>query len=174
MGEIKSTLDLVMEKTRHLKLSDEERAAQKKKDALTSLKGLIQKYKDHKLRIDQFVAALDGWRHAFDQSDTLVVHEAVEQIEMDRDDQPILALLLDVFQVDVAPLKAVLSDYRRALQQAFEVKSDQLVNQLASRHGISGTAVVPDIENDRDWQATRQSLQSTYREQLYDRAAKMI
>ena len=30
MGEIKSTLDLVMEKTRHLTLSQEEKDAQKK------------------------------------------------------------------------------------------------------------------------------------------------
>jgi hypothetical protein len=37
MGEIKSTLDLVMEKTKHLSLSDEEKLNQKKSRAKNGL-----------------------------------------------------------------------------------------------------------------------------------------
>ncbi|MBW2432576.1 MAG: hypothetical protein JRF36_03165, partial [Deltaproteobacteria bacterium] len=46
MGEIKSTLDLVMEKTRNLNLSDEEKQDQKNKEIESRLNGLLQKFED--------------------------------------------------------------------------------------------------------------------------------
>jgi hypothetical protein len=46
MGEIKSTLDLVMEKTKDLTLSSEEKKAQKQKEIENRIKGLLQKYQD--------------------------------------------------------------------------------------------------------------------------------
>jgi len=46
MAEIKSTLDLVMEKTRHLTLSDEEKQEQKEKEFNKKLKGPAQKIQD--------------------------------------------------------------------------------------------------------------------------------
>ena len=50
MGEIKSTLDLVMEKTRHLTLSQKEKEEQKQIEVNKRLKGLLQKYQDNLLR----------------------------------------------------------------------------------------------------------------------------
>ena len=53
MGEIKSTLDLVMEKTRHLTLSQKEKDGQKQIEVNKRLKGLLQKYRDNLLREEQ-------------------------------------------------------------------------------------------------------------------------
>ena len=53
MGEIKSTLDLVMEKTRHLTLSREEKEEQKRVEVNKRLKGLVQKYQDNLLKKDR-------------------------------------------------------------------------------------------------------------------------
>ena len=44
MAEIKSTLDLVMEKTRNLTLSSEEKQAQKQIEIGNRIKGLVQKF----------------------------------------------------------------------------------------------------------------------------------
>ena len=46
MGEIKSTLDLVMEKTRHLSFSKAEREDQRKAELKSVLFGIVQKYQD--------------------------------------------------------------------------------------------------------------------------------
>lgn len=46
MAEIKSTLDLVMEKTKNLNLSSEEINEQTDKEIQGKLNGLLQKYKD--------------------------------------------------------------------------------------------------------------------------------
>jgi len=53
MGEIKSTLDLVMEKTKHLSLSDEEKQNQKKIESQKRINGLLQKYQDQVLSMEQ-------------------------------------------------------------------------------------------------------------------------
>ena len=55
MGEIKSTLDLVMDKTRHLTLSDEEKQEQKEKEFRKKLKGPAQKFQDIKDKFDQLL-----------------------------------------------------------------------------------------------------------------------
>ena len=59
MGEIKSTLDLVMEKTRHLTLSQEEKEEQKHIEVDKRLKGLLQKYQDNLLKKEQLEKELD-------------------------------------------------------------------------------------------------------------------
>ena len=46
MGEIKSTLDLVLEKTKHLTQSSVEKQAQIRKDVEIRIKGILQKYQD--------------------------------------------------------------------------------------------------------------------------------
>ena len=43
MGEIKSTLDLVLEKTKNLTLSSEEKEEQKQKEIEKRIKGMMQK-----------------------------------------------------------------------------------------------------------------------------------
>ena len=46
MGEIKSTLDLVLEKTKNLTLSSEEKEEQNQKEIENRIKGMVQKYQD--------------------------------------------------------------------------------------------------------------------------------
>jgi DNA-binding transcriptional regulator LsrR (DeoR family) len=174
VGEIKSTLDLVMEKTRHLTLSDEEKAVQKQKDAQARLKGFIQKYIDHSVSIDQFKKELDDWRTAFQLSDAVIVQEAVRQIDLDGDEQPVLTLLQTVLKIDISELKNVIQTYQMAIQKAFKEKSIQLEAQLADRYGISGTAVVALVDDDEDWLAMRQWLQADCRKQLDDRVSRLV
>ena len=53
MAEIKSTLDLVMEKTKNLSLSSEERQAQKNQEIESRIRGLLQKFKDRALNSER-------------------------------------------------------------------------------------------------------------------------
>jgi len=53
MGEIKSTLDLVLEKTKNLTLSSEEKEEQRQKEIENRIKGMMQKYQDGMLSKNQ-------------------------------------------------------------------------------------------------------------------------
>ena len=60
VAEIKSTLDLVMEKTRNLTLSSEEKQAQKQIDVENRIKGLVQKFEDGLLTGNQLKRNYDS------------------------------------------------------------------------------------------------------------------
>ena len=163
-----------MEKTRHLTLSDEEKAAQKQKEAHTSLELFIRKYIHRTLTMDQFKKELNAWRQSFRLPDSVVLQEAVRQIDLDGDNQPVLTLLQTAFKADTTELQRVIHAYQLAVSKAHNVSSNQLKAQLASRHAISGTAVIADVENDKDWLSMRQQLQAEFRKQLDDRAERWM
>jgi hypothetical protein len=53
VAEIKSTLDLVMEKTRGITLSQKDREEQKNREIKLKVEGLLKKYQNRELRKDQ-------------------------------------------------------------------------------------------------------------------------
>ena len=69
MAEIKSTLDLVMEKTRHLSFSEQEKQEQHSHEFAKRIKGLIQQYQDQKLRVENLKIELSDLRQTFGLKD---------------------------------------------------------------------------------------------------------
>jgi hypothetical protein len=65
MGEIKSTLDLVLEKTKNLTLSSEEKETQKRKEIENRIKGMVQKYQDGILSQNQLKTDYELLKKAF-------------------------------------------------------------------------------------------------------------
>jgi len=65
MGEIKSTLDLVMEKTKHLSQSSEEKQAQRRKDIENRLRGMLQKYQDKVISLEHLQRDYEGLKAEF-------------------------------------------------------------------------------------------------------------
>ncbi len=59
MAEIKSTLDLVLEKTKHLTLSEEEKQIQRHDEFRKTLKGLIRKFADKALKMKELKKELE-------------------------------------------------------------------------------------------------------------------
>ena len=53
MAEIKSTLDLVLEKTKHLTLTPEEKEKQKEEAFFKGFNGIVQKHIDNLIRLDE-------------------------------------------------------------------------------------------------------------------------
>jgi len=59
MGEIKSTLDLVLEKTKHLSLTSEERQLQQQNEIKKRIGGLLQKYQNKLVSGEQLQVAYE-------------------------------------------------------------------------------------------------------------------
>ena len=61
MGEIKSTLDIIMEKTKGLTMTEEEKTEYRQQELTGKVRGLIQKFLEGVLKLEKFkveVAAL--------------------------------------------------------------------------------------------------------------------
>lgn len=116
MGEIKSTLDLVMEKTRHLTLSPKEQEEQKQIEVNQRLKGLLQKYQGNLLRKEQLGQELESLSITFD----LNVNEMLSQILLDglklgSNEKSLLELLSEICGLDVSGLEKLYHDFQNTI-----------------------------------------------------------
>ncbi|BBO77003.1 hypothetical protein DSCW_44200 [Desulfosarcina widdelii] len=171
MGEIKSTLDLVMERTRHLSLSDEEKTHQRKEDFRKRLQGLLQRYADGALTVEDLREKIKALQAELKVDDPMVAVTAVAgRMEPDRDNRIWLDLLAVFAPAVCGSLEAALKVYRRQRDDSLWEGVERLRRRLAQDHGISGTAVAPNPHKDPECQAQLVRL----RQQAKSRLAAIV
>ena len=167
MGEIKSTLDLVMEKTRHLSLSDEEKARQQKADFDKRLQGLLQQYADGVLSVDTLQDRTASLRAELDVKDRGVLVAAIAgRIDPDQDNRRWLELIGAAAPALRQPLEDILADFARCKGDTLRKSQDRLRERLASKYGIAGPAVKPNPLKDSACRANLATLRQQALDQL--------
>jgi len=167
MGEIKSTLDLVMEKTRNLSLTPEEKTDQKRADYEKRLQGLLQQYEDNAVSIDMLQEGIRGLQEASDVAGSELTVDAVfKRIDPDRDNQRWLDLLDRFVPAAGKPLQEVLLNYGHRLADLTDAAGQRQRDRLTQRHGIQGTAVQPNPGKDVDYQEKRADLKTDTQNRL--------
>lgn len=167
MGEIKSTLDLVMARTRHLSLSDEEKARQQRDEYNKRLGGLLQQYADNALTVVELqkrTAALQKEMKVADPQ--TIVAAVVERVDPDEDNRHWLELLQTSAPATGDALQKQLEGYigqkNRLIQSAKQRLSETLYNQ----NGISGSAVAPNPQKDARFRQDLDALRSDTRKMI--------
>jgi hypothetical protein len=167
MGEIKSTLDLVMEKTRDMKMSPQELLDQKRRDLEQRIHGLLQKAQDRLLEASQFRAEYEELKKEQGVSDDAAfIKAALDRIDLESDNSVLAALLKDISGADVSRLLSVCDEFRSGLQEARQNAIETLKSELAQTHYLSGSAVIPNLAKDPRWQAERQRLAVQFEQSL--------
>jgi hypothetical protein len=175
MGEIKSTLDLVMEKTKNLNLSDEEKEQQKNREIKDRLRGLVQKFQDNILSPDTLRSDYQKLKKKYGLTTIRdLIDEICRQILPGKDNQALFDLLAEFEVSGFEELESVLKEYQTALDSAAEQRRRSLKDQLAKRYSISGSAVVPNLENDAEWLKAADELRIKYSRLLDEAKAGML
>jgi len=177
MAEIKSTLDLVMEKTKNLSLSTEERQAQKGMEIQSRIRGLLQKFKDQALSAEKFKSEYRKLQKDYDLMETQNAHlikEICGQIELGKSNQALFELLAEFKVADLEGLTAVLQEFETTLATAAGQRRKILKDQLAKTHFVTGSAVVPNLENDDEWQKGAGEIQAKYNRLLDEEKARLM
>jgi hypothetical protein len=175
VAEIKSTLDLVMEKTKNLTLSAEEKQAQKQLEIENRMKGLVQKLQDGLFTNSQLKVEYESLKKESDLSDnSLLVREIITRLDPDRDNQILLGALEECCRFDAATIRADLKAYRDDYQRAARKRSAQLKEDLARNHYISGSAVLPNLDADEKWQQKAQEMRWQFEQKLNQATDKLI
>lgn len=144
MGEIKSTLDLVMERTRHLSMSAQEKWQQRQAEFARRLQGLLQQYADGAMAVERLRDRINALQAELAMTDPDPVLAAIiERIDPEKDNQSWTALLTDLSPAISQPLDEILTTFQKESASLFEVTGERLRQAIARRHGISGSAVVP-------------------------------
>ncbi len=175
MGEIKSTLDLVMEKTKNLSLSFEERQAQKNQEIQSRIRGLLQKFKDQALNVDNLKAEYQKLQKDYDLSGNApLIREICGQIELGVDNRTCLELLARLKVADSERVASVLHEFDEAIDAAAQEQSKILLDRLAKAHFISGSAVVPNLEADKAWQEKAGQIRAKFEPFLNQAKSKLL
>ena len=152
MSEIKSTLDLVMEKTRHLTLSQEEKKAQKRIEVNKRLQGFLQKYQDNLLKKENLKNELDNLKITYDLNvDEMLTDLLLNSLRLGRDNTVFLELLNEIFGLNLSGLERIFHNFKDAVKSATKKRVGQIKTELSKNRFISGPAVVPNLEGDRNW-----------------------
>ena len=94
MGEIKSTLDIIMEKTKGLTMTDEEKKAFQKKEIEGKARGLLQKFLDSYIDLKGLKKEIAG----LDEKRQIMIKEALRReglarVKLDADNTKLFDLL---------------------------------------------------------------------------------
>ena len=166
MGEIKSTIDLVLEKTRDLTLSREEKLSLAREELDKKLHGIINRYLDNLLplrRLKEEVEIIDSKEHGL--SYKLIKKHLLAHFDLDSDNRSVLSALSEIAGFDILPLNTLQKEYQAEKQEATRAFNERTLSALEEK-GISGSAVVPNLSHDPDWDQFLKGLRKRYQERL--------
>lgn len=174
MGEIKSTLDLVMERTRNLTLSDAEKLSARIADARKAFNGILHKYRTQQLRSDQLQREMTTLR-ANHAAVPLQAFQAAlaDSIDLVALEGPLPPLFKTLFGKDASALLALGQQYRQELSRRAEDRRQTILSKLMQELGVSGSAVVPNLDRDPMWQKTVHETQTLFNQKLAQEKAKL-
>ena len=172
MAEIKSTLDLVMEKTKHLSLSAEEKAEMKLQEGLMKVPGYVERILDRTLSPEELRRTIE----TLEQENRTRIHMEValqmsQALDLSSKTDPLIAALELLAEPAWTKLldqiRNCRSDYRQAKDAAGQSARNRILTRLADS-GIRGSAVVAKLESDASWRAEDRELRQSCEKQLVE------
>ena len=165
MAKIKSTLDLVMERTKNLAMSREDREALQRKEWEDKARGWAQMLLDQKITIDELMKDFTVESSRYGALADILHVELTRHLDPDADNSIILKALTEVIGLEVKPFTDFINDYHARYEQYRQEHQGRLVSELKAR-GISGTALVPNIDHDEVWQGFVKGLKDRFRQKI--------
>lgn len=178
MGEIKSTLEIAMEKAEKLDISSEEMEQLKREEYILKAKGMANRYLNRGLQIEWLLKELDHFNG--NQKDIILkalLSELVNAIRVSKNNERTLKAIEILKKDRVKPyldaidrLSMEFNEEKTALYKEVE---EEILEKL-DKAGISGTAVQPYIESDGIWHQNINRLSSKYETRLIMLKAKLL
>ena len=166
MGEIRSTMDIIMEKAKGLTMSEEEKEAFRKKETEGKVRGLFQRFLDGFIdaeRLKDEIGSLGEERYAVARE--ALVRKCMGRMEPGADNTILLDALENAAGLDIAPIRKIILDYNKELEQQ-KMDRKQVLQKNLEGLGISGTAVTPNIHADQEWSIHLSEMNKGFQEKL--------
>ena len=165
MGEIRSTMDIIMEKAKGLTMTDEEKEAFRKKETEGKVRGLLQRFLDGFIdaeRLKDGIGSLGEKRYAIREA---LIRECMGRMEPGADNTILLDALENAAGLDIAPIRKIILDYNQDLEQQ-KMDRKQVLQKNLEGLGISGSAVIPNIHADQEWIKDLSEMNKGFQEKL--------
>ena len=166
MGEIKSTLDLVFEKTKNLTLSDQEKLSLAHEKLDKKVQGFCNRY------LDNFFPA----SRLKDEMEKIVSNDRelaykffrkylLSRFDLDGDNLLIVSALSEIASYDIGSLKNLQKEYNSEKEGTKKAVTEKSLLAL-KESGVSGSAVAVNLDNIPEWNEFLKTLHKTYQERL--------
>jgi DNA-binding protein YbaB len=166
MGEIKSTLDIIMERTRNLTMTEEEKRAFKEQEMAGKVKGLVQRYLDGSMDLKRVKVEVAGLLEKDkDMAGWLIKKEVMDRIEVGKNNEPLLDLLENTIGMHGTPIRKMLAAFEQRLKHEGEAR-EKAIGETMKKRGISGSAVLPNLEADQEWRSRTMEIEKEMKERL--------
>ena len=166
MAEIKSTLELAMERTKKMTISREEKEEIKRKEILEKATGLFHQYREGHLPLHEILKEmerLEGEKKT--RVKEILLSQWIDALSLNDETDRLLKGVesLKTRSIDEVKQKLhhLLSQYRREKEEVQHKVKVQWVEALR-KTGIDGSAVEPNIEGSEFWKKELAKLDHLY------------
>ena len=161
MAEIKSTIDLIMERTKTLSASPEEREAFHRQEREKRIRALVQRLLDDSLSVDDVKGELEKEKkngRAIEAMEHLK-RALAGHVDPESDNDRLFRLIRELVGTPEEKLRADLLTGREECESWKNSVMQSLRKDLEAK-GIAGSAVLPHPEADPRWKSHRDRVQA--------------
>jgi hypothetical protein len=170
MGEIKSTLELAMERAKKFAISEKEKEEIKQKEVLQKATTLFHRYREGHLPLNNILKEIEK----MEKKTAITVRESllsqwIDALSLDDGDERILKGIESLKQQSIKEVKQkfhhLLSQYQGEKEKVKEKVKVQFTEALR-KDGIYGNAVEPNLEGGELWKKENEKLDQIYKVKL--------
>jgi len=170
MAEIKSALELAMEKSKKYVISDKEREEIKEKEVLQKATGLFHRYKEGHLSLSEMMREIERTdKKMREKVKEVLLLQSVDTLSLEEDAERLFSVFESIKGRSLNDVKEefqnLRSIYQNEIEEARQKLSLQLVEALKDE-GIDGDAVEPNVEGSEEWKGRVEEVNRSHREKL--------
>jgi hypothetical protein len=170
MAEIKSTLELALERTKKMAISEKEKEEIRQKKLLEKAKGLFHRYREGHAPLSELQKEIER----MDEKTSAAVKEFllsqwIDALSLKDENERLIKGIewLKNARIEEVPerFRHLLSQYQEEMEKMRHEARTRLEEAL-KREGIAGSAVEPNVEGDLLWKEAVENLDHLYGEKL--------
>ena len=170
MAEIKSTLELALERTKKMAISEKEKEEIKQKKLLEKAKALFHRYREGHALLSELRKEIER----MDDKTSAAVKDSllsqwIDALSLKDEDERLIKgiewLKNGRLEETRERFRHLSSQYREETEKIRQETRTQLVEAL-KREGIAGSAIEPNVEGDLLWKEAVEKLDHLYGEKL--------
>ena len=170
MGEIKSSLELAMERTKKFAISEKEKEKIKQKEVSRKATSLFHRYREGHLPLNDILKEIEKMeKKTAITVKELLLSQWIDALSLDDDSERILKGIESLKQKTIDEVKQkfhhLLSQYRGE-QQKIKEKVRVQITEAMRRDGIYGSAVDLKIGGSEPWEKEKEKLDHSYKMKL--------
>jgi hypothetical protein len=170
MAEIKSTLELALERTKKMAISEKEKKEIRQKKLLEKATTLFHRYREGHAPLSELrkeIERMDGRTSAAVKD--FLLSQWIDALSLEDEDERLIKgiewLKNGCLEETPQRFRHLSSQYREEMEKIRQETRTQLVEAL-KREGIAGSAIEPNVEGNLLWKEAVEKLDHLYGEKL--------